>query len=455
MPDEVFDVAIAGGGPAGLAAAWRLRARKIVVLEAAAHSGGNARGERVDGYLIERGPHTFMGSAEHMFALAEEVGIANELAEAAPEAKARYIYRDGAFHALPASPVSAMTTPLLSLRGKLRVAAEPFIPGRSKPDETVADFFARRLGAEAAEYLAGTFISGIYAGDPTRLGIRAAFPLFHQFEREGGSLIRGAMKYMRAKKKSGVATRKGLWGFAAGLGRPFEAIADTLPDGAVRTGAAVKVVRRENDLFVLEGDGFSVRARAAIVAAPPPQASAMIRALDAEAANLLAEIPLPPVAVVHLGGKKTPQTIEGFGGLVPRRYGIRTLGVVFASCLYPGRAPEGRFLHTQYLGGALDTGILDLTDDDLIALAKADHEKLLGRADIDFARVVRHPVAIPQLAPDHPERIAELQRLASAHPGLAFAGNYISGVAVNHAVGSGFDAAARLEHFFASAATRA
>ncbi len=54
---------------------------------------------------------------------------------------------------------------------------------------------------------------------------------------------------------------------------------------------------------------------------------------------------------------------------------------------------------------------------------------------------MRCPDAIPQLTVDHPERMERLERLAAKHPGLVFAGNYLTGVGVDHAVGSGYRAA--------------
>ena len=197
-----IDAIIAGGGIAGLACAWRLHAagKGVLVLEVDARAGGHVRTQRVDGYRLESGPHTFMGSADAVFALAAEVGLAGEIIPTMPAARTRYIARHGAIHAIPTGPVSFLTSKLLSFKGKLALAGEPLRTRRGDPTDTAQQFFERRFGPEAARVLAGAFISGVYAGDPARLSAPAAFPLFWRFEQESGGMIRGMVGHLKRRR---------------------------------------------------------------------------------------------------------------------------------------------------------------------------------------------------------------------------------------------------------------
>src|SRR5690606_8894594 len=114
-----------------------------------------------------------------------------------------YLYLNGRLTSLPGSPLEALTTPVLSLGGKLAFIQEPCRSKIQADDISIADFFRHRLGAEAVERLVDPFISGIYAGDIHQLSLPAVFPRIWQWEQEDGSIIRGAMVARKARKKSG------------------------------------------------------------------------------------------------------------------------------------------------------------------------------------------------------------------------------------------------------------
>ncbi|MCB9476378.1 MAG: protoporphyrinogen oxidase [Deltaproteobacteria bacterium] len=457
MTQHPHDTIVIGGGIAGLVAAYRLReaGRSVLVLEANERVGGNIHTTGDGDYRLEGGPHTFLASADNVWRLLRDLGKEDAAVAAAPAAKHRYIYRDGTLHAIPTSPWTFIKTKLLTWRGKLSLLAEPIKPGGARKDDTATDFFLRRFGREGAIYLAGTFVSGIYAGDPSRLGARAAFPKFWNFEKNAGSMIRGAIRYMRAKKKeraaAGYKPRRGLFSFDGGLGRLPEFVAEQLGDDAIRTNAAVRGLRREGETWAVEGEGGeSWRARSVVLAAPPPKAASILASLDEHAARILERIPMAPVAVVHLMGKAEGAIPPGFGALIPRDHGFRILGVIFADQLFADRAPAGHFLHTIFVGGMFDPTAVKRTDKELTQIVTDEHARLLGRYTIERVAIRRFPHAIPQLQVDHPEQIEALRLLVADHPGLTLAGNYLAGVSVDLAVGSGYEAASEIDSFLRS-----
>ena len=173
MKNSHRDVVVIGAGLAGLVCAYRLKSLglDVAVLENSGRVGGVIQSERIDGYLIERGPNSSQGT-EELMAIVEELGIMEHVAEGDPKAPA-YVFFNRQLHAVPAGPGAFIKSKLLSARGKLRILAEPAVPvRRSDKEESVASFARRRIGSEAAERMVKPFVSGIYAGDAERLSVR-------------------------------------------------------------------------------------------------------------------------------------------------------------------------------------------------------------------------------------------------------------------------------------------
>jgi len=449
------DVIIVGGGIAGLSCAWRLHAAgvPVEVLEAEKQAGGNVRSEVLDGFLLERGPHTFMPSADEIFTLALEAGLESELVASRPAAKKRFIVRDGRLFPVFTGPGSFLTSRLLSFRGKWKLLGEPFrTKQRGDPGDTAAEFFKRRFGPEAARVLAGAFISGVYAGDPQTLSAPAAFPLFWRFEQESGSMIRGALRLRKQRKAerkaqgiSKVKRPKGLFSFNRGLGQLSDAIAAKLGESC-RTDACVREVSREGADFVVKTDSGLHRASRLVLAVPPQVAGRLLRGVSPTLADLVGLIPMAPIAVVYMGYRERAAEVpDGFGFLAPRGEGVRTLGVLFPSRLFEGRAPDGGDLLTGFIGGALDHEALSLDDEALLSIVSEDLERLTGFSrKPSFLKVERHAQAIPQFTMGHLERMTMIRSQLKDVPGLFLAGNYLRGVGMKDAVGSGFEVAAEI-----------
>ena len=446
------EVIVIGGGIAGLACAAKLARAGVdlLLLEKDDTPGGNVRSETLDGFLVERGPHTFMPSADDIFELVEMAGIESQLLASRPAAKKRFIVRGGKMHKVFSGPGSFVSSRLLSLRGKWKLIGEPFrTRRRGQPGETATRFFERRFGPEAARVMAGAFINGVYAGDPDKLSAADAFPLFWRFEQQSGSMIRGALKLRkqrRAERKQRGEKRgtrpRGLCSFQGGLGQLTAALADGLGQRCV-TSAPVESIARGPDGFTVDYPGGRLSAGSVVLAAPPQPAAGIVGGLDRQLANELEGVPMAPVAVVQLGFAGPAAGVpDGFGFLAPRGEGVRSLGVLFPSRLFDGRAPDGGDLLVGFAGGMLDDQALGLDDDELIGIVLDDLRRLTGLASEPvFKRVVRHRHAIPQLVVGHAERLGRIRARLEIFPGLQLAGNYLLGVGMKDAVASGFAAA--------------
>ncbi len=445
-------VIVVGAGISGLVAACRLAdaGHEVLVLEQADEPGGKIGVVQRDGYLLERGPNSFLGSARALWPWIERLDLGDELL-AAQGPGDRWVYRGGTLRRLPRGPLSALGGNWLDWGDRIRVARELFVPADPREDETLYDFVARRCGAGFADGLIAPFTSGVYAGDPRQLGARDAFPRMWRLEAEGGGLIRGAVALARARKaeRGGTPARKGLWNFRDGLVTLPRALAASLaarPRARIAFGATVRSLRPEGQGVVVEverADGPVVeRADAAILALPPAAMAALLAPWQAEAAEAMRATPMAPVAVVHLGGPDPERAAPaGFGALVARGEGIEALGVLVPSSLFAGRAPDGHALYAVFLGGVTDPGLVDRDDAALIELALRGRAAVFGAA-VDQAptmtHVTRWQAAIPQYIVGHRRRVERARGLIDATgAAIALAGAGCDGISIDDAAASG------------------
>lgn len=434
---------VVGAGLSGLAAAHALAGRgiEVIVLESAPQAGGVIRTERQEGFLMELGPNTVRPTAQ-LVSLIQELGLSDEVGFADPSAP-RYVDFGGALHALPASPGGLLATRLLSPAGKLRLLYEPFVPRGGAEGDSVRDFVARRLGAEAADRLVEPFVGGVFAGDASRLSIGDAFPLLARWEREHGSLLAGMIASARLRKP-GPRVPKGLLSFREGMAALPRALAARL-GSALRTGCGGISVEPRAGRWIVCHSGAEIQADRVFLALPAYRASGLVAGFAPEAAQALDAIPHPPLAVLHLAWPESslPRPLAGFGHLVVPSPTRRILGAIYSSSLFPDRAPAGRALLTVFIGGRRNPDAVASSDEELVELATKDLESEgLVRGAPDPLRVTRWPRAIPQYERGHAVRIAALAEAERRWPGLRFIGNYRGGVSVGDVVREGLAAGA-------------
>ena len=221
-------------------------------------------------------------------------------------------------------PISSFRSPLLSFGAKLRVLKEPFI-APLQADESVAAFFTRRMGPEVVTRLIDPFISGVYAGDPDRLSIASALPIVKGFEREGGSIIKGALKRMRTARKHAdpgqpkERRRRNMYSFKRGLQEIPQALACRLGD-RIRLHTAVEELKAIGDNWSVNGESFD-----AVISTIPTHTWAGINGHLYPHSGL----EYASVTTVHLAYPKiaVKARTNGFGMLIPavtqRRAGPR------------------------------------------------------------------------------------------------------------------------------------
>lgn len=447
--ETTTDTLIIGAGISGLTAAYQLHRAGLpfMLIEASPQGGGLIRSEREAGYLLEWGPHTFPSTATEIVSLCDELGLRPKTAD--QKAKKRYLFLNSRLTALPTHPLQAITTPVLSLAGKLRLLQEPFQRKTCGDDISVAEFLKNRVGREVMENLADPFISGIYAGDIASLSLPAVFPKLWQWEQSTGSLLTGAKaaggKDRKRKQKRQSMT---LLSFEDGLQTFTQALQNALPAQLCRFGQSVREISKTADGYKValssdnEVNSAPLYCKKLILATPADTSSQLLASIDPETAHLLKNIPYNGLSVVHLGFPEAALSheLDGFGVLVPRKEKITLLGAIWSSSLFPERAPSGHVLLSCFIGGAHHPDVMNWPDEKVQEQVLSDLQTLFQAKKPltpTFSKVIRYEKAIPQYQMGHLANLEALEQRLKLIPGLSLCGNYLRGISLNECVKSG------------------
>jgi len=425
-------VIVLGAGISGLACAYALKRRgvDVLVLEASDSPGGMIRSVAENGYLFEAGPQSF-STTPALTALIAELALTDQLV-VAPARAPRYILVDGQLCPVPLSPGSFLSSSLLKWSTKFSILRDPFTKSfPPKTDESIADFVRRKFKPELLDLLVGPFVSGIYAGDPEKISLRAVFPTLHEAEQSAGSIIRG-MKAV-AKKRKGPRVKPSLASFRQGNQTLPKSLAEKLGE-SLRAGVRVsQITRMDEGGFALAAGDAQFQAENLVLTTPTFMAAPLLRSLAPAAAEALLQIEYARVAVVSLGYRLSDvaHKLHGFGFLVPRSAGLKVLGTVWNSSLFPNRAPEGQVQLTTFLGGATDPDTASLSGSSLIDLVHRELTSILGfKSQPVASRATVYAHAIPQYNLGHVDRLATIQAELAKIPGLHLTGNYLKGPAI-------------------------
>ncbi|HYN43234.1 MAG TPA: protoporphyrinogen oxidase [Thermoanaerobaculia bacterium] len=407
-------IVILGGGMTGLALAY-LRNQSpapgddILVLEEAPQAGGSIRTLHEEGLVLEAGPHTLRTTAAAE-RLISSLDLTDEVLVTDPRAP-RWIVRQGRARKVVPGPAGLLTT-AIPLGARIRALGEPFVTPRPAElaDESVHDFFSRRFGPGFARYGAGPLVSGVWADDSKSLSTRSAFPSLWEAEARDGSVLRGLLK---AARPPGTRPSSRTVSFRNGLATLAERLVSKSQRAGVRVELNAEILAIEGPF---DGEGGSGAWRVQIADGTIYPADTLVSTLDATALASLLEARLPrsapqlsamtysrlAVVLQAFRPERVGDAPRGFGVLVPRGEGLRSLGILYLSSLFPQRVPEGVALTTSFFGGALDPASPDLTEGDLLKLAEAEVRRLHPAIGPRVhARVLKWPAALPRLPVGH------------------------------------------------------
>jgi oxygen-dependent protoporphyrinogen oxidase len=467
-------VVIIGGGIAGLAAAHRLHEGnssgkhqvEVTLLEASSRLGGIVQTEVREGFLLERGPDSFISEKPAALDLARRLGLESCLIETNPDQRRSFVVRGGQLHPVPegfqllapSKVLPFIRSDIFTWAGKARMALDLVLPRREangQTDESLASFVRRRLGREALERMAQPMVAGIYTADPEQLSLRATLPRFLEMEAADRSLILGMLK--RGRKQS-EALRRGTSGaryslflsFDRGMQVLTDRLAATLPANTGRLNSpalSLSFDRPAGTWCIKLTNSERILADSVCLAVPAHVAANLLKETDQPLAEELGAIPFESTATINLAYKRTAidHPLNGFGFVVPFVEKRSMIACTFSSVKFGGRAPEGCVLLRAFVGGALQPEMFELADDELLRRVQHDLVDLLRvNGPPMFAEITRWWHSMPQYHLGHLDRVERINARVAELPGLALAGNSYTGPGIPDCVRSGEAAAETL-----------
>ncbi len=490
-------VAVVGGGISGLAAAHALSrtGANVVLYEASSRLGGKIRTATFRGARVELGPDAFITRTLSARALAERLGLAEELV--APQQGRAYLWARGGLREIPRGSIFGVPTKLYPVArsgilgpvGLARLGLDRAAPAwRSWPssggkrldgqrgrislgqveehlrstidrDMSIGAIIRWYLGAEAMEQLVDPLLGGIHAGSADHLSAAALFPQILRArelaERSGSGLMR-ALVGLQAAAPPPPGRREPLFlTIESGLDTLVRRVVDDLGQAgaAISTGRAVERIEQAEGgawrLFAAGGRRGGELVDGLVLATPAAVTSRLLSPHSPVVARLLGSVPSASVAVVTLCYRRAAisRPRDGSGFLVPAANRKIVTGVTWlsqkwrhiADCL-PGfiviRASVGRFLQPRGL---------DLDDPDLVAAVHDELGEFMGLRErpID-SLVTRWNDAFPQYLPGHPAMLEQIRRDVEPLHALALCGASFGGVGIPACIASGERAAAHV-----------
>jgi len=449
-------VLVLGAGISGLCTAHRLvrsgMSGDVLVLDAAREAGGYIQSDRVDGYLCDRGPNGFLSKEPLTLEWIEELGLTGELVPANEASAHRFLLLNDRLVEIQPPPAFLFSS-LLTLKGKLRLALEPLVPAkRDDTTESVWDFAARRIGAEAADTLVSAMVLGVFGGDAHALSLAHCFPRMAEMELKHGGLF----KAMLAKKKEAKASGASAGGpmgpggvlttFKEGMGLLTRTAAENL-SGSIQLEAQIERISYAEEQFVVSCTNGTHYTADCLVSALPAHAVGEIEwDLEGSVVEAAAKISCSPIAVVctAFDRKDVPHDCNGFGYLVPPNQEKSVLGCIWTSSVFPGFAPEGKVFLRTMIGGALHPEYVGESDEALLAKVDRDVHRVLGiTSEPEMTRIYRHRHGIPQYSLEHGEVLEAFGQFEFDNPGLYFTGNSLRGISMNDCVVDAYKTAER------------
>lgn len=289
--------------------------------------------------------------------------------------------------------------------------------------------------------------------------MRSAFRRLYALEQKHGSLIRGAIRLKKQRRKEqpeGESSRlqtgpsQRLFSFAGGFGTLVQALTDELGDDLLM-GRAVQSIHRDGDTFSLlcssPNGELQVKANSVALTIDARAYPEVAFGFDFPFRAALAQIPHPPVTSVFFGYHRNPlgRDLDGFGFLTPRLEQRRILGTLWNSCLFAGRAPEGGIALTTFVGGRRQPDNATWQDDQLVGAVREELRDLMGlEPPPDEAIVHRWPHAIPQYRVGHRDFVRRVEAFERGQPGMYLVGNYRGGISLGDCVSQAHSMSAKI-----------
>ncbi|GMI86869.1 MATERNAL EFFECT EMBRYO ARREST 61 [Hibiscus trionum] len=472
-------VAVIGAGVSGLSAAYKLKSQglHVTVFEAEERAGGKLRSVSREGLIWDEGANTMTESEIEVRSLFDDLGIQDKQQVPIAQNK-RYIVRNGVPVMLPSNPIALFTSNILSAKAKFQIILEPFLRKKSDASkasdaynqESVGGFFQRHFGQEVVDYLVDPFVGGTSGGDPESLSMRHSFPELLDLEQRFGSIIVGAFKSKLSAKREDLEEAKtsvkrkalrGSFSFQGGMQTLADMLSKNLSKDELKLKSKVLSLSYHHDgkstldnwslSYASDRDKRSQGSSfdAVIMTAPLCNVKEMEITKGGKVfpLNFIPEVSYVPLSVIITTFKKenVKKPLEGFGVLVPskeQQNGLKTLGTLFSSVMFPDRAPNNLYLYTTFVGGSQNKELANASTDELKHIVTSDLRQLLGvEGEPTFLNHFYWSKAFPIYGRNYASVLEAIEKMERDLPGFFYAGNHRGGLSVGKSIASGCKAA--------------
>ncbi|CAN1273325.1 Protoporphyrinogen oxidase 2 [Linum perenne] len=359
----------------------------------------------------------------------------------------RYIARNGMPVLVPTNPIALITSSILSTKSKFQIILEPFLWKKNDPSKTfdayaaesVGEFFHRHFGEEVVNYLIDPIVAGTSGGDPESLSVQHSFPELWNLENRFGSIIAGAIQAKLSAKKdragdkkgSGKKKQHGSFSYFGGMQTLADRLCKEIEKDELRLGSKVLSLAYSCDSKSTSANWSVSLASKADKPSPVSPYDAVImtaplcsvrdmkitKSSQIFPLDFLPEVEYLPLSVMITTFKKenVKRPLEGFGVLIPskeQQNGLKTLGTLFSSMMFPDRAPNDHYLYTTFVGGTDSIG----------------SHFYWGKA-------------FPLYGRNYQSVLEAIDKMERNLPGFFYAGNHKGGLSVGKSIASGCKAA--------------
>ena len=439
--EKPLHVGILGAGLSGLALHHYLKEsfskanRPIVttLIEAGPRVGGVIQSEAKDGFLLEHGPDCFITDKPQGLELCNQLGLETSLRPTIERYRKSYIARGDRLHPVPEglylmAPTQMapfLLSPLVSVPGKIRALAEPWIRSNvTDEDESLASFVRRRFGQEMLDRVAQPMIAGIYSGDPEKLSLRSTMPRFLEMEKKHGSVLRGFMRSPVRKGTSGpryslfMSLREGMSELTSTL------LTRSHPTRILLNTSVRSVESLSKDRWAIRLDGETLETDALCVCTPGHETFGLVEPEELDFAS---------IAILHFAfeSRQIRKPFGGMGFVVPSVENRNIIACSFLSHKFENRAPQGFELLRVFCGGKLNESIMERSDDEILASAAQELSVFLGIEGMpQWTTIRRWNRRMPQYNLGHEARARKRRDKESRYATAFFTGNYVDGVGI-------------------------
>lgn len=444
MPERDLEVVVVGAGIAGLAAAWRLRHREVVVLERADRVGGRIWSEPRGDYWLNFGAHVFAGPGSATDRLIEELGVATapvpgELAAISMNGR---LLTDGRVSTYPFRIPMPWDARLAVLRAGAKVRLAGYRYGRAaspRPEDRPGDVQQRVYDFLSEETFAQ--FTGPLPAD--------ADALFRP------TVLRSSARPEQLSAGAGVGYFRLVWDRKGGFSRNIVGGSSVLPEtiqgelgDRVALGAEVSQVASDGDGVTVRyeqgGKDEVLRARHCVLATPAPISLQLAVDLPSDTRSALARLVYGPyVSAAFLTNEVEPAPWDHcYAIATPKRaFNIFLNMTSLARAEEPRRRPGSSIM--LFSPAELAEALLVRDDEEIVGIYLRDIEDLFpGFSDsVVESQVRRLPLGLPYCFPQRGRLQAAL-----THPQerVHLAGDYLGTFYTETAIETGSQAADRV-----------